>query len=386
MQKANLTGQTFHELTVIKETQKSAAGYVRWLCQCSCGRETIVQGNNLKSGAVKSCGCIIRYNNLKHGHAKKGEKQTPEYTAWCSTISICENPANERYHLYGGKGIKISDIYKLGENGLSGFQCFVRDIGARPSAQHTLNRYPNPVGNFEPGNIRWAIRETTEAIDNLNGKLFGRLTVIEYAGKRGNRILWRCQCSCKKQSLLIVASGHLKSGHTQSCGCLKGIRNYKPKQTNNVKLTPEYSIWYHIVLRCTDPLNPRYESYGGRGITVCDRWRFGEGALPAFECFIKDMGLKPSKKAVIDRKNNDAGYSPDNCAWVTRTESARNTRRNIYFEYQGRKLTLIEWSGLLGIRYLTLYGRYKRGWSVNRMFEGRSIQQPTQKKRERVRL
>lgn len=124
--------------------------------------------------------------------------------------------------------------------------------------------------------------------------------------------------------------------------------------------TPEYRAWQCMVKRCTDPENAAWTDYGGRGITVCDRWRTDVVA------FIEDMGAKPSELHELDRKDNDGGYEPGNCRWVLRTENNRNRRSNRIVEWNGQKKTLIEWCEITGLPFSTLKWRLDNGWSVDR--------------------
>jgi hypothetical protein len=82
-----------------------------------------------------------------------------------------------------------------------------------------------------------------------------------------------------------------------------------------------------MINRCYRPTTGNFHNYGGRGITVCDRWRFGEGGLSGFECFIGDMGRRPDPALSVDRINNDGDYEPANCKWATAKEQANNRRR-----------------------------------------------------------
>lgn len=95
------------------------------------------------------------------------------------------------------------------------------------------------------------------------------------------------------------------------------------REQHRMKNTPEYTVWQGIKARCYNPNNKAYKYYGGRGITVCDKWK------NSFTAFYNDMGTKPFDNAELDREENDGNYEPDNCHWVTHTENQHNTRRNV---------------------------------------------------------
>jgi len=159
-------------------------------------------------------------------------------------------------------------------------------------------------------------------IIDLTGNVYGRLTVISYNGKtRDNKSLWRCLCECG--TIKITRSEFLRSGTTSSCGCLRLANTIKLNashgDTKNNKLTQEYRSWLSMRRRCNDHKHPYYHNYGGRGITVCDRWE-------RYSNFLKDMGRAPSPKHTLDRKENHLGYSKDNCRWATKKEQANNRR------------------------------------------------------------
>jgi len=122
-----------------------------------------------------------------------------------------------------------------------------------------------------------------------------------------------------------------------------------------------YAIWKGIKKRCYSPKCNNYESYGGRGIRVCERW------LNSFEAFRDDMGERPTPRHQLDRfPDNNGNYEPGNCRWATRTQNGRNTRHNRVVEFRGEKRCLSEWGELLGISSTVIYTRLYQGWSVER--------------------
>lgn len=127
-----------------------------------------------------------------------------------------------------------------------------------------------------------------------------------------------------------------------------------------MRKTREQSTWYNILQRCTNPKSPSWKNYGGRGITICDRWR------NSYANFFADMGPRPAGMS-IERKDRDGHYEPNNCHWASAAEQSRNTRRNKRITFQGETLCLKDWAARLDVRYNTLVLRLLRGWSVERM-------------------
>ena len=155
----------------------------------------------------------------------------------------------------------------------------------------------------------------TTLID-LTGKKFGRLTVIGRAhGKH-----WSAICDCGGTA---VSSGQsLREGKTKSCGCLGKEQLAEGRTKHSGSKRPEYKLWSGIIQRCTNPNNKHYRNYGGRGISVCDRWK-------DFANFFSDIGARPSKELTIDRTNNDGNYEPGNVRWATRKQQQNNRRNSI---------------------------------------------------------
>ena len=124
--------------------------------------------------------------------------------------------------------------------------------------------------------------------------------------------------------------------------------------------------------RCYAPTDISYPWYGGRGIGVCTRWR------DSFQAFLSDVGQKPSSSYSLDRIDNDADYSPENCRWATRDEQHRNHRRNRFLEFQGRRLCLTDWAKVIGINQASLQERLQKypveiALSVPRIPNGRRL-------------
>lgn len=125
--------------------------------------------------------------------------------------------------------------------------------------------------------------------------------------------------------------------------------------------SPEYVVWVNMRSRCSDPENKAFAGYGGRGITVCERWQ------ESFEAFFADMGLRPSRNHQLDRIDNDGPYSPENCRWVSRIENCNNRRDNVLVEWRGEALTVPEWARRTGLTKYAIWQRLKLlGWDVER--------------------
>jgi hypothetical protein len=157
--------------------------------------------------------------------------------------------------------------------------------------------------------------------ENLTGQKFGRLTAIRPVRRHNGHIDWLCKCSCPDGKIKEVLDSNLKSGNTQSCGCLHRERDSEAHTTHDKSKTSEYRIWSGMKQRCNNPKNKDFKYYGALGILVCDRW------LESFENFYHDMGPRPSDKHSIDRINSDGNYEPKNCRWATPIVQANNKNR-----------------------------------------------------------
>ncbi len=192
------------------------------------------------------------------------------------------------------------------------------------------------------------------------GSRSGRLTVTSLP--RTAQVYGRSRpvvdtiCDCGKPRELLVE----KFGTVLSCGCLRAdtARARRLKHGHAAgKQSPEYQTWKHMIARCENPAVERYESYGGRGIKVCERWR------ASFEAFLEDMGPKPSPKHSIERKESDGNYEPGNCIWATRKQQDNNKTNSARVTAFGQTRTVAEWTELLGFPRTALRNRLRAGWA-----------------------
>lgn len=211
-------------------------------------------------------------------------------------------------------------------------------------------------------------------INDLTGRRFGRLTALEYGGRKNGRTLWRCVCDCGEET--ITGYSNLLYGITKSCGCLgmenrirTGHNNRKAAQLSfckNMREHPLYGLWSSILTRCYNANSISYRYYGGRGIRVCNRW------LPdnlGFQHFIEDMGDRPSAEHSIDRIDVNGDYCPENCRWATMDLQANNRRGAVIVYYHGDRKPLTYICRLLGLNYNRVAHQIQKGFDINTIIE-----------------
>jgi hypothetical protein len=197
---------------------------------------------------------------------------------------------------------------------------------------------------------------------DLVGQRYGRLTVTGPRERRNGQTYWTCRCDCGNTK--TIYGGSLRRGLTTSCGCYRAeassVRNYRHGGNLTGRRRPEYTVWVLMRQRCEKPNVPHYAEWGGRGITVCERWA-------DFGAFFADMGERPTPKHTLERIDNDGPYAPENCRWATRREQANNTRRNHHVTLDDRTRTTSQWARETGIPVATLHARLHRlGWAVEK--------------------
>lgn len=193
------------------------------------------------------------------------------------------------------------------------------------------------------------------AIQLETGQRFGRLSIVREgprtaAGKRS----WVCRCECGNE--VTIQQSNLTTGNTTSCGCYRVETTVERVRTHGQSQSPEYHAWVNMRARCFNPKSGFYPSYGGRGITVCDRWR------DSFETFLADVGPRPSGDHSLDRIDVDGDYEPGNVRWATKEGQAQNKRDNRRVTVKGETKTVAEWARELGVSPKRIYTRLARGW------------------------
>ncbi len=196
------------------------------------------------------------------------------------------------------------------------------------------------------------------------GMKFGRLMAIQFEYVRllptGNKKpYWRFKCDCGNEAVICVYS--VFSGNTKSCGCYKIERTKEIVTKHGWRHTRLYKTWLGIKDRCNNPNAQYYSLYGGRGIKVCEEW---SNSFVSFKDWALDNGYKDN--LLIDRIDNDKGYSPSNCRWSTAYEQVHNRRPQKSRYFNGERVSLKKLAKQCGIPYGTFKMRLQMGWSVER--------------------
>ena len=192
-------------------------------------------------------------------------------------------------------------------------------------------------------------------LKDLTGQTFGYLTVIKRAeNTKDGKPKWLCRCVCGRLKKVAGSDLKKKKHSTRSCGCMKGLLIGRATTTHGLSHHPIWAVWHSLRQRCLNPHAQAYKNYGGRGITVCERWR------ESFQNFLDDMGPSYKHGLQLDRIDNNKGYSPENCHWVTSKENSRNKRTNRVVPFYGK--TISELSEESGIGVTTLCYRLGHNW------------------------
>lgn len=197
------------------------------------------------------------------------------------------------------------------------------------------------------------------------GMKFGRLTVISLAGQlKWGGYSWNCKCECGNE--IVAQGGNLATGHTTSCGCWCvekateiGARKRTHGHSRLENRSIEYITWQSLRQRCCNPNASGYADYGGRGITVCERWE-------KFENFLEDMGNRPTPTYTIERLRVNGNYEPSNCVWATMKEQSRNKRNSRLITMLGATMHFYDWCDAFKINSGVLAARLRKKWPIEK--------------------
>lgn len=201
-------------------------------------------------------------------------------------------------------------------------------------------------------------------VKDIRGLVFGRWTVIEYAGVNKHRSAqWRCVCSCPNKTEKIICSVPLRNGKSKSCGCLYIETRQSSATTHGGCYDLEYQPWKAMNARCYDKDNISYPEYGGAGVSVQETWR-----RPHYDQFKKDVPPRPSKDHTLDRFPNKSGnYEIGNVRWATRSQQQQNMKSNVMLTLGNETYCMDEWSRRKGWHRSKIKNRKYAGWSDERI-------------------
>ena len=197
------------------------------------------------------------------------------------------------------------------------------------------------------------------AFIDLSGKKFNKLTILSLNPDRSSkkRKFWNCVCDCGNKK--ICDGENVKSGKTKSCGCMISeslIKGWANRKQFTKEEKPFRHVWKLMLRRCYNPKDNVYHHYGGRGITVCERWH-------DYWNFKLDMYPRPDKMT-LERIDNKKGYSPENCCWASRSQQCNNRRTNNYQTINDKVKTISEWCEEYNVAKGAVYQRLRRGWNI----------------------
>ena len=192
---------------------------------------------------------------------------------------------------------------------------------------------------------------------DLSGQTFNDWTFVRRVTNKGKMTRWLCRCVCGTERAHQPA--RVISGNSKGCGCKIGqrIAEKATKHGQAHPRTPEYQAWCEMRSRCHTRSNNRFRRYGGRGITVCERWN-------DYEAFLEDVGPRPSPEHSLSRIDNNGSYESTNVEWATEIEQQGNRVDTIWVQLNGIRMCLGQACDKLGKRRSTVYARVQHGWPL----------------------
>ena len=202
-----------------------------------------------------------------------------------------------------------------------------------------------------------------DILKDLTNLRFGKWTVIGRATNHKKAVMWYCVCDCGAKK--VVHGTSLKSG--ASTMCRQCANRYRKPRTHGLTKHPLYKVWQRIKSSTTNPNHQDYEWYGGKGVRVCEEW---------FHDFAKfyewSIANGYQQGLTIDRIDVNGNYEPSNCRWVPFKEQTLNRTDNAYLTHDGVTRTIKEWSRITGVKPTTLYARFHKGWSPDKILSTQS--------------
>lgn len=196
---------------------------------------------------------------------------------------------------------------------------------------------------------------------DLTGQRFERLFVVKEQGRnKQGKAMWLCKCDCGNEK--VIYSNNLLSGNTLSCGCLHKEKLSAISSTHKKCRTRLYKTWANMKSRCNNSKASNYAYYGDKGIGICNAW-----STDFMGFYNWAIGNGYLDDLTIDRIEVDGNYEPSNCRWATMQEQDNNKTSNQVVTYEGKAMTIAQWSRNTGISYYALIQRLHLGWSVKRM-------------------
>lgn len=202
------------------------------------------------------------------------------------------------------------------------------------------------------------------------GKIYSMLTIEKYIGYHPqpcgrNAYYYECLCECGNRK--TMSEINLINGNTKSCGCFRKARAKVFSKSHGDSCSKTYNTWASMKQRCLNKNHVGYSNYGGRGITICKEW------LESYDSFLRDMGQKPSQKHSLDRIDNEAGYSKDNCRWALISEQVISRRDTIKVLYKGEITSLSGAARMAGVNVSTAKGQRRRGLPIDKIIKGATL-------------
>jgi hypothetical protein len=313
MKAIDITGQRFGRLIALKcVTPKKGSIARKWLCFCDCGTLKEINQSALRSELTRSCGCLFKEVRAAQpspkGNHIHGMSKSPEFWTWINAKRRCHDPNHPYYKSYGARGITMCEEWR------NSFQAFFNEVGTRPKGM-TLERIDNSKG-YEPGNCKWATWK--EQAQNKRRRIDHYVVTL-------NGITGILKEVCKANGIARNRVHHfvVRKGMSPQ-EALNYAASYEPtarpeRPVGSGYNSGTYSSWYAMIQRCTNPNSTEWGNYGGRGITVCGRWR-------KYQAFLDDMGIRGQGQS-LERRDNDQSYFLENCCWADKMRQARNRRK-----------------------------------------------------------